>query len=282
MPQNTILATSQHSSSPSWLRSQVPYDNSCCLITAESSPAHCGLTGLWAFLRLITRTQRTQDSDRSGTDCPLNPNQATDSKSRGNMVLKTPTRALPPRKRKWILGSQQCKYSLRVFIHAKLSYRRNLDLCFIILSNHWTKLLLFLPSILHRFTVLPTCSQTCMCKWYTHTHTHTLFIPLPLLFQFPQFPLVFWRQPVLPRVQPVLPQCETQITMTGSPGFPTSVSVQFSSVAQLCPTLSEPMNHSTPGLPVHHQLLEFTPTHEQVFIRSQTSNLTFVSLDIFI
>ena len=90
------------------------------------------------------------------------------------MVLKTPTRALPPRKRKWILGSQQCKYSLRVFIHAKLSYRRNLDLCFIILSNHWTKLLLFLPSILHRFTVLPTCSQTCMCKWYTHTHTHLI------------------------------------------------------------------------------------------------------------
>ena len=36
---------------------------------------------------------------------------------------------------------------------------------------------------------------------------------------------------------------------------------QFSSVAQLCPTLCDPMNHSTPGLPVHHQLLEFTQTH---------------------
>ena len=35
-------------------------------------------------------------------------------------------------------------------------------------------------------------------------------------------------------------------------------SVQFSSVAQLCPTLCNPMNHSTPGHPVHHQLLEFT------------------------
>ena len=35
-------------------------------------------------------------------------------------------------------------------------------------------------------------------------------------------------------------------------------SVQFSSVAQLCPTLCNPMNRSTPGLPVHHQLLEFT------------------------
>ena len=38
-------------------------------------------------------------------------------------------------------------------------------------------------------------------------------------------------------------------------------SVQFSSVAQSCPTLCDPMSHSTPGLPVHHQLPEFTQTH---------------------
>ena len=36
---------------------------------------------------------------------------------------------------------------------------------------------------------------------------------------------------------------------------------QFSSVTQSCPTLCHPMNHSTPGLPVHHQLPEFTQTH---------------------
>ena len=36
------------------------------------------------------------------------------------------------------------------------------------------------------------------------------------------------------------------------------VSVQFSSVIQSCPTLCEAMNHSTPSLPVHHQLPEFT------------------------
>ena len=36
-------------------------------------------------------------------------------------------------------------------------------------------------------------------------------------------------------------------------------SVQFSSVAPSCPTLCEPMNHSRPGLPVHHHLLEFLP-----------------------
>ena len=40
-----------------------------------------------------------------------------------------------------------------------------------------------------------------------------------------------------------------------------SYSVQFSSVAQLCPTLCDPMNCSMPGLPVHHQLPEFTQTH---------------------
>ena len=37
--------------------------------------------------------------------------------------------------------------------------------------------------------------------------------------------------------------------------------MQFSSVAQSYPTLCDPMNRSTPGLPVHHQLLEFTQTH---------------------
>ena len=38
-------------------------------------------------------------------------------------------------------------------------------------------------------------------------------------------------------------------------------SVQFSSVNQLCPTLCDPMDCSTPGFPVHHQLPEFTQTH---------------------
>ena len=41
----------------------------------------------------------------------------------------------------------------------------------------------------------------------------------------------------------------------------THYSVQFSSVAHSCPTLCDPMNHSTPGLPVHHQFLKFTQTH---------------------
>ena len=62
--------------------------------------------------------------------------------------------------------------------------------------------------------------------------------------------------------------CHTQVYCTQSP-CPCSSSllihqfssVQFSSVAQLCPTLCDPMNCSMPGLSVHHHLPEFTQTH---------------------
>jgi len=50
-----------------------------------------------------------------------------------------------------------------------------------------------------------------------------------------------------------------QVTRHPTPWF------SFSSVAQLCPTLCDPMNSSTPGLLVHHQLLEFTQTHVHCF-----------------
>ena len=45
------------------------------------------------------------------------------------------------------------------------------------------------------------------------------------------------------------------------PGKCRIMSFQFSSVAQLCLTLCDPMDCSTPGFPVHHQLPEFTETH---------------------
>ena len=59
--------------------------------------------------------------------------------------------------------------------------------------------------------------------------------------------LLHWQADSLPLVPPGKPQL--------------SLSVQFSSVAQSCPTLCDPINCSTPGLPVHHQLPEFTQTH---------------------
>ena len=58
--------------------------------------------------------------------------------------------------------------------------------------------------------------------------------------------------------------CAFHLVRTGFSLCPPRVSVspvQFSSVAQSCPTLCDPMNCSTPGLPVHHQLPEFTQTH---------------------
>ena len=53
----------------------------------------------------------------------------------------------------------------------------------------------------------------------------------------------------------------TGLTKIKSYYFQYGSSVQFSSVTQSCLTLCDPMNCSTPGLPVHHQLLEFTQTH---------------------
>ena len=43
--------------------------------------------------------------------------------------------------------------------------------------------------------------------------------------------------------------------------FITYIFIQFSSVAQSCPTLCDPMNRSMPGLPVHHHLPEFIQTY---------------------
>ena len=50
-------------------------------------------------------------------------------------------------------------------------------------------------------------------------------------------------------------------------------SVQFSSLAQLCPTLCNPMDRSTPGLPVHHHLPEFTTRVHQISDAIQPSHL---------
>ena len=63
---------------------------------------------------------------------------------------------------------------------------------------------------------------------------------------------------------PPLPRhCRLEFPKTCSQDAFSSLSAlfQFSSVAKSCPTLCDPMNRSTSGLPVHHQLLEFTQTH---------------------
>ena len=61
------------------------------------------------------------------------------------------------------------------------------------------------------------------------------------------------------------------------------LSSEFSSVAQLCPTPCDSMDYSTPGFPVHHQLLKFAQTHvHQVSDAIQPSHpLSFPSLPTF-
>ena len=63
-----------------------------------------------------------------------------------------------------------------------------------------------------------------------------------------------------PGIEPRSPALQADSLSSEPPGK-SSVIIQFSSVAQLCLTLCDPMNRSTPGLPVHHQLPEFTQTH---------------------
>ena len=55
--------------------------------------------------------------------------------------------------------------------------------------------------------------------------------------------------------------CTTDGFFTSVPPGKPSYDIRFSSVAQSCPTLCDPMNHSMPGLSVHHQLPEFTQPH---------------------
>ena len=62
-------------------------------------------------------------------------------------------------------------------------------------------------------------------------------------------------------IEPRSPALQADSLLSEPPGRPFLLSVKFSSVAQSCPTLCDPMNHGMPGLPVHHQLLEFTQTH---------------------
>ena len=72
--------------------------------------------------------------------------------------------------------------------------------------------------------------------------------------------LKLWRElSLLPQREQFNKLCPQEIRKYNN--FNIFVSVQFSSVAQPCPTLCDPMNHSMPGLPVHHQLPEFTQIH---------------------
>ena len=69
-----------------------------------------------------------------------------------------------------------------------------------------------------------------------------------------------WDQ-IIPEHQSLQQTLIYKLRFTSGPCKGMGDSAQFSSVAQSCPTLCDPMNHSTPGRPVHHLLPEFTQTH---------------------
>ena len=75
---------------------------------------------------------------------------------------------------------------------------------------------------------------------------------------FPEYPALKWQIRLLSLHVTSQPQSHEPLHYNKS--LYVSIS-QFSSVAQSCPTLCDPLNRSMPGLPVHHQLPEFTQTH---------------------
>ena len=92
--------------------------------------------------------------------------------------------------------------------------------------------------------------------WHMNTLWTTLPVSIELVILFLSFFLLTWCITLMiVYVEPFLhPRDKSHIPLP-------SLSVQFSSVTQSCPSLCDPMDCSKPGLPVHHQLLEFTQTH---------------------
>ena len=87
------------------------------------------------------------------------------------------------------------------------------------------------------------------------------FCQKPIVFLFFSFLILYSVSLICVCIPLPIPHCHEYCEYR-KPAYHTTVSsVQFSSVAQSCPNLCEPMNRSTPGLPVHHQLPEFTQTH---------------------
>ena len=99
------------------------------------------------------------------------------------------------------------------------------------------------------------CSNSCPLSWWRHPTiqpSHPLWSPSPPAFNLSYHQGLFqWVSSM--RLTLLFYHCLWHLKVAQS--------FQFSSVTQLCPTLWDLMDCSTPGLPVHHQLPEFTQTH---------------------
>ena len=149
--------------------------------------------------------------------------------------------------------------SVPLFPHQGLPFRR-VEICNS--SEAWVNLSLV--------SIYPKC---CICCCLVAKSCLTLCDPLDLQptgllcpWDFLDKRILEWvaisfcRESSRPRDWTHLPALAGRFFTTKPPGKP-EVLYQFSSVAQSCPTFCDPMDRSTPVLPVNHQLLEFTQTH---------------------
>ena len=112
---------------------------------------------------------------------------------------------------------------------------------------------------------LLSSSHICVITWKNHSFDYTDFCRprMSLLFNVLSRLVIAF----IPRSKCLLISCLLSPSSSGhlwstvKRNWSFLISVQFSSVSQSCPTLWNPMDCSTPGFPVHHQLLEFTQTH---------------------
>ena len=175
----------------------------------------------------------------------------------------------------WMLSFKSA-FSFSSFTFIKRFFRASLLSAIKVMPSAYLKLLIFLPAILttacasFRPAFLMMYSAYKLIKqgdniqpWYT---------PFPVLNQY-VVPC-----PVLTVVScPVNRFIRTQVRWSGIRDRG-SVSIQFSSVTQSCPTLCNPMDYSTPGFPVHHQFPELAQTHaHQVGDAIQPSHPLFSS-----
>ena len=108
---------------------------------------------------------------------------------------------------------------------------------------------------------LPFPSSGMNQYWYNLMDSSPYFFQIFLAFVFVLFVFFFFNPRPHPEYHVTFIHHVSWLTWTVSVSSVQFSSVQFSSVTQSYLTLCDPMNHSTPGLPVHHQLLGFTQTH---------------------
>ena len=131
--------------------------------------------------------------------------------------------------------------------------------------------------VIHHYLILcmHVCSAVCVTPWTVAPQA-----PWSMEFSMKEYwsglPFPIPRDLPNPGIKPMSLASLTLPSrfFTTAPSGKTFWHYQFSSVTQSCPTLCDSMNHSTPSLPVHHQLPEFTQTHiHQVSDAIQPSHL---------